>query len=270
MSTPRCPLCRKRYPQSFLAQHASSCSLPPAGVQKKPRSRKGLLLAPLRAPKLTSPTEAGAPGFHVFLGAIPAAQQRALLAALEATPPAWVDYRFRCTKSYGPAYDLPRRRFLFGAGAPAATPLPPYAPPVLARVRDLHPAVGAFQPNQLAVGRYFVPGGHILPHNDCENGDIRTAVVGVCLGGACTMTLILRGRDSGNARDVKRDVLLPPGAVYIMSGEALRTWHHAIFPGKTQRTRTSLTFRDVFPPTESQVLPRSPAPKKRFTQSRLS
>lgn len=61
------------------------------------------------------------------------------------------------------------------------------------------------------------------------------------------MTLTLRARYSGLGKDVKHDVRLPRGAVYIMSGDALRVWQHAIFQGKTEGSRISLTFRDVEP-----------------------
>lgn len=169
--------------------------------------------------------------------------------AIKETPPTWVDYRFRKVKHYGPAYNLQERRFLFGVGAPKEIPLPSYARDVIIpRLRTLSPVLREFNPNQMAVGMYPVPGeSYIMPHNDCENGIIHTAVVGVCLAARCTMTFILRARNSGVGTDIKKDVVLPRGAVYAMSGDALRVWEHAIFPGKTEATRYSLTFRDVSP-----------------------
>ena len=132
------------------------------------------------------------------------------------------------------------------------TPLPRYVHElVLPRVRGLHAALSSFAPNQLAVAEYAVPGAHILPHNDCENGVIATGVVGVCLRSACTMTFILRARFSGTGGDVKKDIYLPAGSVYYMSGDALRVWEHAIFPGNTEALRYSLTFRDVSPRVEN-------------------
>lgn len=103
----------------------------------------------------------------------------------------------------------------------------------------------------MTVSLYNVPGQtHILPHNDCENARIATAVVGVCLGASCTMTLILKQVHSRIGKDVKYDIILPPRTVYVMSADSLRVWQHAIFPGKTAATRTSITLRDVSPRDE--------------------
>ncbi|CAN8075321.1 unnamed protein product [Agarophyton chilense] len=216
------------------------------------------------------PSEIGAPGFHLFPGVF-AKDEECLLKAIEATDPTWTNYMFRMTKNYGPAYDLRKKRFLFGERAPKQISLPSYATnTVLPRLRSLVSLLNDFNPNQLAIGLYKVPGeSHILPHNDCENGNIGTAVVGVCLAGACTMTLILRSRYSGVGCDVKKDVYLPAGAVYVMSGDALRIWEHAIFPGKTETTRYSLTFRDVSPRDSENFPTRLPERGQRFRQSLL-
>lgn len=251
MSTSRCPLCTKRFTIAFLPLHAASCTptirKPLRKKQKRPRPP---LLHPRHATRLpldAPPSETAAPGFHVFLHAFTSVEQT-LLREIESAPPAWSDYRFRRTKNYGPAYNLAARRFLFGPRAPAFVPLPSYATDiVLPRLCQLTDLLGRFDPNQMTVGLYQGVGSHILPHNDCENGSIGTAVVGVCLGAECTMTLILRARESGVGRDVKRDVVLPRGACYVMSGDALRVWEHAIFPRKTKGRRVSLTFRDVAP-----------------------
>ncbi|KAI0565012.1 2OG-Fe(II) oxygenase [Gracilaria domingensis] len=219
---------------------------------------------------LASPSEVAARGFHVFRGVF-IKDENSLLRAIESTAPAWVDYIFRKTKNYGPAYNLFRRRFLFGERAPKQIPLPSYATDiVLPRLQSLTTLLKEFKPNQLAVSLYKVPGeSHILPHNDCENGNIATAVVGVCLAGACTMTLILRSRYSGVGHDIKKDIRLPPGTVYVMSGDALRIWEHAIFPGRTEATRYSLTFRDVSPRDSGNFAPPQPTRKERFKQSLL-
>lgn len=191
-------------------------------------------------------SEIGAPGFHVFRNAFTDVHT-SLLSDVRKTSPNWKDYRFRLTKDYGPPYNLQKKRFLFGPNAPPKNGMPTYATQlVIPRIASLHPLLHDFQPNQMTAGLYQ-GNAHILPHNDCENGHIGTAVVGVCLGASCTMTLILRKKDSGMGHDVKRDVFLPAGAMYAMSGDALRKWHHAIFPGKTDGTRVSLTFRDVSP-----------------------
>lgn len=254
MSTARCPLCRKRYTLSFLPLHASSCTPRPISKpRRRPRTPTPpvtLALSPryrLSPPRTAPVSLTAAPGFHLFPAAFRALEP-SLLSLAHATPPAWADFRFRLAKNYGPAYNLPQRCFLFGPSAPPRIPLPPYVEhSVLPVLRALTPVLAAFRPNQMAVGLYRGAAAHILPHNDCENGTIGTAVVGVCLGAACTITLILRARHSGVGKDVKKDVRLPRGACYVMSGDALRVWEHAIFPGRTEGDRVSLTLRDVAP-----------------------
>lgn len=294
MSSAACPLCNRRYALSFLPLHASSCGLSlkrsltkptkehtsasKAIVKKRP-STSSPKLVPLGPRYLTRPSpssppsETGAPGFHVFRTAFNDVEAL-LLRDVETAAPRWIDYAFRLTKNYGPGYDLRRKRFLFGASAPAMIPFPAYATDmILPRLRMLTPLLQDFYPNQLTAGLYRGKDSHILPHNDCDNGIIRTAVVGVCLGASCTMTLILRAKKSGLGRDVKRDVVLPRGAVYIMSSDALRVWEHAIFPGKTKGARISLTFRDVGPhkgeQNRSSVRGKYDAKKRGFIQSSL-
>lgn len=258
-----CPLCKKRYPSSFINAHAANCSPPARRAIRKPKSlaprprdpektsKTRLKLQPkfsLSSSPSSPPSASSVPGFHVFPQAF-ADLDSQLFSFASAAPPQWTDYRFRLAKNYGPPYDLRRRRFLFDRDAPPSHGLPHYAAnPVLPRLRALLPLLRDFVPNQLSVGMYRVPGeSHILPHNDCENAHVCTAVVGVCLGGACTMTLILRKADSGVGHDVKRDIFLSAGCAYVMSGDSLRLWHHAIFPKKTLASRISLTFRDIEP-----------------------
>lgn len=190
------------------------------------------------------------PGFYVFHDVF-ADVHDVLLKAARNSPPEWLDYRVRRAKNYGPSYDLHRRLFLFGAEATRKTyPLPSYAHSiVLPRIRRLHPLLHDFQPNQLAVNYYDPKLGktHILPHNDCENAHVHTAVVGVSLASSCTFTLILRRVTSGLPHDIKHDITLPCGSVYVMSDESLRTWMHAIFSTGIHAPRISLTFRDISP-----------------------
>ena len=75
------------------------------------------------------------------------------------------------------------------------------------------------------------------------------------------MTFILRG-----GKEVKKEVYLPPGCVYIMSGDSLRIWHHAIFQTRINGERVSLTLRDVSPHKgEEEGL----SPKPRFKQMKI-
>lgn len=252
-----CPICNKRFTASFLPLHASSCRLGATKTKFKPRSNSiSKLLTPryaLHPPSNASPSERIVPGFHIFPDVFTHVESK-LLQTVHSTPPVWSDYRFRLSKNYGPQYDLSIRRYLVGPSDPKPLPLPRYAlETVLPILRKLHPKLHDFNPNQLAVSKYAKDDSHILPHNDCENGHIRTAVVGVCLGGHCTMTLTLRGKESGLGKDVKRDVRLPKGAVYIMSDDSLRVWYHAIFKGNTDGHRVSLTFRDVEPHRPEQA-----------------
>lgn len=252
-----CPLCAKRVPSTFIETHAANCAPKAKKTIRKTRgdkTRRPVAKIPFRTPKYalrpchSSLAEVGAPGFHVFPGVFTDVHAE-LLASVHETAPEWTDYHFRKAKNYGPAYNLAKKRFLFGPVAPPWQPLPAYATElVMSRLPGLAPVLRRFQPNQLTAGLYPIPGdARILPHNDCENDRIETAVVGVCLGAACTMTLILRKGDSAVGHEVKRDVRLPACSVYVMSGDSLRIWHHAIFEGKTEGTRVSLTFRDVSP-----------------------
>lgn len=205
-----------------------------------------------------SSTPTDIPGFHVFPGIFSDIHDTLFRAARD-TPPDWLDYRVRRAKNYGPSYDLRRRTFLFGSDATRKTfPLPSYAhATVLPRLRRLLPMLNDFQPNQLAVNYYDPNFGktQILPHNDCENAHIHTAVVGVSLAASCTFTLILRRAVSGLAHDIKRDVTLPPGSVYVMSDDSLRLWMHAIFPTGIHAPRISLTFRDISPNSSTSHRP---------------
>lgn len=197
-------------------------------------------------PKDGPPSEIAAPGFHLFPDMFADIEPSLLESAL-AEPPDWENYGVCSVKNYGPSYNLPMRRFLFGPSAPRGYPMPRFATEViLPRVRGAMPLLKDYYPNQVTTGLYNVLGKtHIFMHNDGENGELSTAVVGVCLGARCTMTLLLRKEVSGLEEDVKRDVVLPKGAMYVMSGDSMLVWEHGIYAGKTEGTRVALTFRDV-------------------------
>lgn len=291
-----CPLCAKRYPKSFISQHASFCKgtskplIVKATHRQLTRNTRQVPLKQYRdvfdtgnnddalslisetiarrsLTKVSSPDTASGflssqtdvPGFYIFHHAFKDIHD-ILLSTARDSPPQWNDYKYRQTKNYGPAYDLHRRTFLFGAEATRKTyPLPSYVHhTVLPRLRSLLPLLSDFHPNQLTVSLYNPIAGktHIMPHNDCENAHIHTAVVGVSLDSSCTFTLILRRSISGLPNDIKRDFYLPPGSVYVMSHDSLRSWMHAIFPGSVKHPRISLTLRDISPRTaESRVRP---------------
>lgn len=271
-----CPLCGRTFLLSFLELHAAKCGENKNGKRKLAAARRPLQLGPLfrsRVSRGALPSERGAPGFHLFPDVLSEHEERDIIRAVEEDSQQWRDYMFRVVKNFGPPYDLRKKRFLYGDGAPVSTPLPAYAHElVLHRLRDRVDILSSFRPNQLTCSLYGTSATHdthLLPHNDCENGNIKTAVVGVCLGAPCTMTLILPARKSGLRRDVKNDVLLPRRSVYVMSEDALRVWLHAIFRGRTDGTRYSLTFRDLDLDFAQEVKGQTQARQKRYKQTRL-
>ncbi|KAK1868333.1 hypothetical protein I4F81_010822 [Pyropia yezoensis] len=111
--------------------------------------------------------------------------------------------------------------------------------------RDGRGGLASWVPNQLCLNRYEAGTGHaITPHNDNEGGGLRVAVAGVCIGAAAVMTFL-------HANGDKRDVALPGGCAYVMSGDAFAVWRHAIFASNIDYrrggggARVSLTLRQV-------------------------
>jgi 2OG-Fe(II) oxygenase superfamily len=211
-------------------------------------------------------------------------QEAEILREVNAAPPVWDDLRVRRSKAYGPPFSLKQRRFMHENDGFPTTPLPAYVEKlILPLVRDRIPrSVYNGCPNQLVVHRYDATKGksYIMPHSDCENEIMYDPIIGLCLAGMTTMTLILPCKASLDRKMVKRDVRLPRLCLYVMSGDALRVWHHGIFPGRTDGVRYSLTFRRVLPRTQREhdadtagvpndsvgLIPRG----KRLKQTRLS
>jgi len=205
-------------------------------------------------------TNTAVPGMQVHPDAVSSAAAAALLAAIDRDDAPWVNIRTRWTKDYGPPFDF-RSRVFGGPLGPDGRrrpppvpdrPLPPYAHAiVLPALRLFAPGLADWTPNQLSVNRYEAGAGHtIAPHNDNEGGGLHTAVVGMCLGAAATMTFVRPpGIDGAGTR--KRDVRLPSRCVYVMSGEAFAVWRHAIFAPAiaygegVEDTRVSVTLREV-------------------------
>jgi alkylated DNA repair dioxygenase AlkB len=269
-SSGNCPLCYRWYSSRFLLLHAASCNGPKANV-KRPRSTYASLddaatdqrhgawsSAPQALPSRDGllPSERGAPGFHVFDDFVSLEEESIILSCVHTTPPSWDDLKVRRSKSYGPPYSLDQRRFMHETDGFPCTPLPAYVRNiVLPIVRERVPkSIYDGCPNQLVVHRYDATAGnaYIMPHSDCENTTMLDPILGLCLAGTATMTLILPRKSSVTGKLVKRDVLLPRRCLYVMSGESLHAWHHGIFPGKTVDIRYSLTFRRVAPLTQRQ------------------
>ncbi|GAB0493975.1 hypothetical protein MMPV_005263 [Pyropia vietnamensis] len=228
--------------------------LPPTSLRDeapRPRVRRQPVVPP--SPDDGLGTNTAVPGMQVFPGALTTAAAAALLtaaAADDATVP-WVNVKTRWMKQYGPRFFRPH---LFGGpdsggggggGGRRPTPLPPYvASIVLPLLQERVPALANWSPNQLCLNRYEAGTGHaITPHNDNEDGSLRVAVAGVCVGAAAVMTFL-------HADGAKRDVALPGGCVYVMSGDAFAVWRHAIFARNIDYrrgggARVSLTLRQV-------------------------
>lgn len=191
------------------------------------------------------------PGMLVFAGALTTTAAAALLTAAATDDAAvpWVNVKTRWMKQYGPRFNFRTRLFGGpnggGSGARRPTPLPPYVATILLPLlRERVPGLASWAPNQLCLNRYEAGTGHaITPHNDNEGGGLRLAVAGICIGASATMTFL-------HANGAKRDVALPAGCVYVMSGDAFEVWRHAIFASNIDYrrgggARVSLTLRQV-------------------------
>ena len=134
----------------------------------------------------------------------------------------------RLTTHYGSGYDFSRHRV---AEAP---PLPAW---LLALRDSLAPQVGrdpaAFRAALLI--RYD-PGAGIGWHRDRPQYD---EVLGLSLSAPCVLRL-RRRTASGFER---RNIDLPPRALYLLSGEVRSEWEHSIAPMDV--TRRSITFRSL-------------------------
>lgn len=264
----QCPLCGCTYSVRFLRIHAAKCGEERDihNEKKRPRvssserntvksnllmdcaKRKQALLRPLKDKE----NEIGAPGFFVFEEVMDVETEARIWQMAHDAEPKFTDNKYRFSKAYGPPYNISERRFDFTR---RRYPLPDYATKlVLPILRERIAPVKDFHPNQLSAQIYDPnrQNVHIMPHNDCENGELGDLLIGVTLNAACTMTLILQAQHTGLGKDMKRDVRLRRRSVYIMSGPALRVFRHAIFEGNTDMHpaggRLSLTFRDVILP----------------------
>jgi len=177
-------------------------------------------------------TPPAVPGLVVVEQAISETEEKALARHIDRAP--LTPFQFgqwegkRLTTHYGSGYDFSRQRV---AEAP---PLPDW----LLALRDtLAPQVGrdpaAFRAALLI--RYD-PGAGIGWHRDRPQYD---EVLGLSLSAPCVLRL-RRRTASGFER---RNVALPPRALYLLSGEVRREWEHSIVPMEV--TRRSVTFRSL-------------------------
>lgn len=152
----------------------------------------------------------------------------------------WQNDLKRRVQQYGYRYDYRRK----GLGTDRIGPLPDWSLELLDRFHREGLIDTTF--NQLIINEY-TPGQGISLHVDCRPcfGD---TIFSVSLGSPCILTM------RHIASDAASDVLLEPGDVLAMSGEARYDWQHGIASRKTDRIpgrvikrgrRVSLTFRRV-------------------------
>ncbi len=118
------------------------------------------------------------------------------------------------------------------------SPMPAELEPARALAADFAGVAPADLANAL-INRY-PPGAPIGWHKDRPQFGI---VVGISLGGPCTLRLRRRQADG---RFERINLPLPPRSIYRLAGPARREWEHSIPPHTAPRT--SITFRTMTPP----------------------
>lgn len=182
------------------------------------------------------------PGLTLVPGYLDDAEQAALLAVVDALP--WSTELRRRVQHYGHRYDYRRKTvdpdLYLG-------PLPGWAAELAARLHADGHAPATL--DQLIVNEYE-PGQGIASHVDCVPCFADT-VLSLSLGSGCVMVMSRRGVEE------TVPLLLEPGALLVMEGEARYDWRHGIPARKTDRhdgrvhvrgRRVSLTFRTVVAP----------------------
>jgi alkylated DNA repair dioxygenase AlkB len=183
------------------------------------------------------PEEPAIPGLRHFRRHVAPETQVKLLETIDDLP--WQNDLKRRVQQYGYRYDY-RRRGLDSNSY--LGPLPEWSLELLTRFDQEGLISTDF--NQLIVNEYL-PGQGISFHVD-SRPSFSDTIFSVSLGSPCIMTMRRVGTTEA------RDVLLEPGDVLIMSGEARHDWQHGITPRKTDKhfgqtirrgRRVSLTFR---------------------------
>jgi alkylated DNA repair dioxygenase AlkB len=185
---------------------------------------------PIAQPDLFAASAPILPGLSVLPDAVSAEEERALIAAIDATGP--TPFRFqgwlgkRLTTSFGWSFDFDRGRLAEAAA------MPDFLLPVRARAA----AFAGLEPEALvqALLIRYDPGAGIGWHRDRPQFE---HVVGLSLGAPATMRF-RRRRDGGFERAT---LPLEPRSIYHLAGEARHEWEHSIAP--MSETRWSITFR---------------------------
>jgi alkylated DNA repair dioxygenase AlkB len=162
-------------------------------------------------------------------------EQVAILSEVDGLP--WSTQLKRRVQHYGYQYDYKARRvdpsMYLGS-------LPPFAIRVAEQLRAR--GLVSELPDQLIVNEYL-PGQGITAHVDCEPC-FGEHIAMVSLGWAYEMDFV-----HVNSREV-RSLMLAPGSVVVITGEARHQWLHQIKARRSDRgiqrqRRVSLTFRNV-------------------------
>jgi alkylated DNA repair dioxygenase AlkB len=179
------------------------------------------------------------PGLHYLPDYLGGEEQERFLAVIDQHP--WLAYLKRRVQHYGYRYDYKRRTV---DRAMYLGPLPQWAVALAGRFVD--EGWTPRPPDQLIVNEY-APGQGIASHVDCVScfGDF---ILAISLGSPCVM--LFTHPPSG----MQVPLLLEPGSLYVMQGEARYQWRHGIPSRKTdlygqgriqRRRRVSMTFRTV-------------------------
>jgi alkylated DNA repair dioxygenase AlkB len=179
------------------------------------------------------------PGLSYVANYLSQNEQVELLTVIDRLP--WSADLKRRVQHYGYRYDYLRKvidRDMFLGS------LPEWASDLEERLRrDGH---APRQLDQLIVNEYL-PGQGIAPHVDCVPCFADT-VLSLSLGSRCILTMSRRNAET------KLPILLEPGSLLVMAGEARYDWLHGIASRKSdryggdtiaRRRRVSLTFRSV-------------------------
>lgn len=192
------------------------------------------------------------PGLTLASAYLDDAEQSALLAVVDAQP--WSAELRRRVQHYGHRYDYRRKTV---DPDDYLGPLPTWAAELATRLHQDGHAPATL--DQLIVNEYE-PGQGIAAHVDCVPCFDDT-VLSISLGSGCVMVMSKRGREE------KVPLLLEPGALLVMTGEARYDWLHGIPARKTDRhdgrvltrgRRVSLTFRTVVGQASASISVPSP------------
>ena len=170
------------------------------------------------------------PGFTLAPDFVTSAEERQLIALIEATGIPRIDYdpgNPRRERTYGWLYDYPEHRIHPG------DPLPEAFHPLRARVA----AFAGVAPESLiqCLLLRYDPGSYIQPHCDMA---VWGNVLGLSLGAAAAMEFV---KPAGQGAEIM-PVALPPRSIYLQTGDARHVWQHSL--PEVRETRWGITFRD--------------------------